>query len=191
MYRVLLFLLFSGIGSTAHAADAIISLSTDSALMKFNLWVGGQSYGRSQAGIGVLFNDTGSYLVETSFHVVDEVGTRPKGLVLALGTKLYGAYNTDTEHSALAMAIGGSFNYTIPGTQDRLFIGVDAYGAPTILTTLDGQWFWEWAGNIGYKILQEQADVFIGYRQFGTALTDDRGVEFFDSSPRLGFKIIF
>ncbi|MDH5216314.1 MAG: hypothetical protein OEX19_01360 [Gammaproteobacteria bacterium] len=186
----LLLLLILGINSSAHAANALISLSDHSALMRFNLWVGGQSFGRSEAGMGLLFNDSDSYMVEGAFHVIDEVGTKVPGLVFGLGAKAYGGTNPDAD--VLALGVGGSFNYSIPGA-NRVFIGVDAYGAPPIVTGLDADWFWEWAAIIGYKVLQDQADVYIGYREYGAKLKEGQGggVERFDSTPRLGIRIMF
>jgi len=184
----LLLLLFLGMNSSVHAANALISLSDDSALMRFNLWVGGQSFGRSEAGIGFLFNDSKSYMLEGAFHVIDEVGTKVPGLVFGLGAKAYGGTSPDAD--VVALGVGGSFNYSIPGA-NRVFIGLDAYGAPPIVTGLDVNWFWEWAAVIGYKVLQDQADVYIGYREYGATLKGDGGVERFDSTPRLGIRIMF
>lgn len=183
---VLLFLLLTGISSGAHAANAVVSLSSHSALMKFNLWVGGQSFGRSEAGVGVLFNDSNSYMIEGNFHVIDEVGTKLPGLVLGLGSKVWAGIQTFDER-VLALGFGGSFNYSFPKAE-RVFIGVDLYGAPPIVTT-GADWMWEWATLIGYKVLQDQADVYLSFRQF--ASYQNNIVTEYDSSPRLGIKFMF
>ena len=187
---IVLLLLLLGMSSSTYAANALISLSDHSALMRFNLWVGGQSFGRSEAGMGLLWNDSNSYLVEGAFHVIDEVGTKLPGLVFGLGAKGYGGTNLD--NSVFAFALGGSFNYSFPNA-NRVFIGFDAYGAPPIVTWLDADWFWEWSAIIGYKVLQDQADVYIGYREYGAMLKEGAGggVERFDSTPRLGIRFMF
>ncbi|MDH5547944.1 MAG: hypothetical protein OEZ43_20395 [Gammaproteobacteria bacterium] len=185
---LLLLLAISGWGGTAHAANALISLSDHSALMKFNLWVGGQSFGRSEAGMGLLFNDSRSYLIEGSFHVIDELGTRAPGLVLGLGSKIYLGFKPGV--SAAALGLGFNLNYTLPAA-NRVFVGMDAYGAPPVVTGLDADWLWEVAGLIGYKILQDQADVYVSYRQYGVELKNGAGKEYFDSAFRLGVKFMF
>ena len=185
---LVLLLALLGVNGTAQAANALISLSDHSALMRFNLWVGGQSFGRSEAGMGLLFNDSDSYLIEGAFHVIDEAGTRAPGLVLGLGTKFYAGFKPGV--SATALGLGLTTSYTIPAA-NRVFIGLDGYIAPPIVTGMDADWLWEWAALLGYKVLQDQADVYVGFREYGVLLKNDAGTSYFDRSLRLGVKITF
>lgn len=186
MFRVIVFAAFFLASAGAYAANATLSLSEHSALMKFNLWVGGQSFGRSEAGIGLLYNDEDSYLAEANFHVIDEAGSKAPGLMLGVGGKFYGV-NTSTV-GVMALGVGGTVRYNIPKA-DRVFIGADLYAAPPIVTFIDGEWLWETAANVGYEILP-QADVYVGYREYGIEKSSG-GVVTVDSGFRFGLKMRF
>jgi hypothetical protein len=171
----------------AMAANATVSLSENSALLKYSLVVGGQSFGRSEAGVGVVFNSDDGYVVEGDFHVVDEAAARLPGLKIGLGAKAYGAVKD--KHELAAIGLGGLVRYSIPGAV-RLFIGADGYYSPAIVAFGDSKRFWEWSGLVGYEVLP-QANVFLEYREFKSVDDTSGGVVSIDAGPRLGVAINF
>jgi len=174
------------VSSSALAQTAQVSLSESSAQMKYSLLVGGQSFGRSEFGIGYLYNSDDNYILESGLHVIDEAGSAIPGLKVAVGGKVYGAVIPSRQ--ILALGLGGGLRYAIPNNE-RLAISVEGYYSPEIVTYLDATNFWELALRVEYEILQ-QASGFVEGRQFETKLNN--GVSgSIDEGVRLGIRLEF
>jgi len=189
---VVLIVLILG-GTTAWAQSASISLSEDSALFNYNLLVGGQSFGRSEFGVGFLFNQDKNYLLEVGLQVKDEADAQIPGLTVGLGGKFYGATLTDLkdnkeDQDVMALAIAGMLRFAIP-RYERFALRADVSYAPNIVTFLDADRFWELAFRAEFEVLPTAAG-FIEYRQFTVDLEKANTVDI-DAGVRLGIYITF
>jgi len=170
--------------SIARGQSVAISLSNDSAQLNYSLLVGGQRLGRSEFGAGILFNED-NYLTEVSLQVNDEAGSKAPGLIVGVGTKLYGAKLSDQE--IMALAIGMMFRYSLPN-YERFAVQLDGYYAPKIVSFLDANNFGELGLRFEYEVLP-QAAAYVEYRQFTTDV--DKGSEDVDKGVRAGIRFSF
>ena len=186
MRKIILALVLGVASVTAQAQTASISLSENSAQLKYTLLVGGQSFGRNELGGGFLFNSVGDYIAEANMHVVGEAGASVPGLMLGVGAKFIGA--TIPSYNLMGLALGAQVAYAIPKVE-RLSTSLDFYYAPAIVSWLDANRISEWAFRIGYEILP-QAAVYTEYRSFGADTDAATGVSF-GSGFRLGVRMTF
>jgi hypothetical protein len=171
---------------SVSAQTATVSLSENSAHLKYSLLVGGQSFGRSEFGAGFLFNSNDDYLAEVALQVIDEAGSKAPGLSVGLGGKFYGASVPSAD--LLALAIGGFLRYELPGAE-RFTLGIDAYYAPNIVSFMDAERFWETALRGEFAVLP-QASAFLEIRNFGTELDNGNEIDIGEGA-RLGLRITF
>lgn len=147
----------------ASAQTATIAFNESSAQLGYGFLVGGSSYGRNELKVSFLYNNDEVYLVDTSFQVFDEVGSKSQGLTAGLGGKVYGASLVDANRELFALAIGGMLRYSLPQVK-RLVFGVDGYYAPPITSFIDADRFFEVAGRIEFEMLPT-ASIYLEYHQ--------------------------
>lgn len=185
MRKLIFALLLGSLSMAAQAQTASISLSENSAQLKYGLLVGGQSFGRNELGGGFLFNSDNEYVAEASLRVIGEAGASVPGLNIGVGAKLIGA--TIPNYNLMGLALGGQLLYFVPGVE-RLSVGFEGYYSPAIVSWFDSERMSEWATTIGYEVLP-QATAYIEYRGFG-ADTSVQSVNF-GSGFRLGIQMSF
>jgi len=174
------------LGSNAYAQRAYIALSEVSAQIGYGTLVGGSDYGRTEFAVDFLFTEEEAYVGDISFQVFDQVGSKVQGLVAGIGGKAY-ALNQDN-FDALALGIGGMLRYAIPSVK-RLILGVDGYYAPSVVSFLDAESFYEIAARVEFAVLP-QAGAFVEWRDFG--FKDDNGkTRHIDENVRIGMEINF
>ncbi len=186
MLRVYLGVLMMMVVGLAQGQTAQVSLSETSAQLKYGMLVGGQRFGRSELTAGFLYNSDSDYIAEAALLVVDEAGSKLPGMRIGLGGKFYGASIPNNELAALA--IGGEVYYTL-SRMDRLTLAAEGFYAPSIVSFLDTERFWEVAGRVQYAVLPT-AEAFIEYRKFYAELDSGAGVSI-DKGIRLGLRIEF
>ncbi|MDH5232292.1 MAG: hypothetical protein OEZ58_00710 [Gammaproteobacteria bacterium] len=186
--RVLVLLALSGLFSSAlaQAQTASISLSEKSAQFKFGLLVGGQSFGRTQFGGGLLYNVDEEYMGEASLLVIDEAGSKAPGLRIGIGGKFYGATIPDAQ--LMALGIGGFVRYPIP-TVERVALSIQGYYAPGIVSFIDAERFTEFSFQAEFEVLPTAA-AFIQYRQFSALMANDVSKDI-DKGLRFGVRLDF
>lgn len=190
MLRIFTFLVTIFFAVASYAQTAAISLSENSALMRYSLLVGGQSFGRSESGVSLVYNENGGYLFDASFQVVDEVGAKFPGFYVGIGGKLYGGAINSDQFSAVGL--GTQLRYSVFG-MERVNIGFDGYYAPSVVSWLDATSLWELAGRLGYELLP-QAMIYIEYRQFAMTKENADGNEQsfdIDAAGRFGIQVEF
>ncbi len=172
--------------TNVSAQTASIALSESSAQLGYSFLVGGSNYGRTEVGVNFLYNENGAYIADTSLLVFDEVGSKIRGLVAGLGGKVYGASFGSQQY--LALGVGGMVRFAIPQNK-RLILGVDGYYAPSIVSFLDADNFYEVAGRVEYEVLP-QAAAFVEYREFIVKNTNNV-VRPLEKRIRVGMEINF
>ena len=178
----LLTLLFS-VG--ANAQTATIEFNDTSAELGYGFLVGGSSYGRNELKTDFLFNSKETYLVDSSFQVFDEVGSKAPGLTAGVGGKLYGA--SMIVSGIVALGIGGMVRYALPPVK-RLVLGLDGYYAPPIISFLDAQLFYELAGRVQFELLPT-ASIYLEYSQY-TMRNSGRDINL-NYGGRVGLELSF
>lgn len=161
----------------AMAQTFDVSISDDSAKLSYIAPMGQQAFGRGAVDASLLFNDDDAFLGSLGFGVMGEAGTGSPGLQAGLGVRLYGL-NSDRGDMA-ALALGGRVVFMPPGLS-RLRIGGEVNFAPSIVTFIDGNRFYDNSAYIGYEIFQD-AVVSVGVRRVkasmenGPDVTVDKG----------------
>lgn len=148
--------------TSASAQTASITLSESSAQLGYGFLVGGSNYGRTEVGVNFLYSDSNVYIAETSLLVFNEAGSKMPGLIMGLGGKLYGAASENRQY--LALGVGGLLRFSVPQNK-RMILGLDGYYAPSIVSFLDAERFYETAARVAYEVLP-QASAYVEYRQF-------------------------
>jgi len=172
--------------SNAQAQRAYIALSEVSAQLGYGTLIGGSSYGRTEFAIDFLYTEEEAYVTDVSLQVFDQVGSKVKDLVAGIGGKVYALKQKNFD--ALALGIGGMLRYSIPSNK-RLILGADAYYAPSVVSFLDAESFYEVAARVEFEVLP-QASTFLEWRDFG--FEDEAGKNrHVDQNIRLGMEINF
>ena len=193
MNKVILGLVLGLATLSVHAQTASISLSENSAQLKYALLVGAQSFGRNELGGGFLFNSEDDYVAEASLNVIGEAGASVPGLMLGVGAKLIGANIPDPANSAssynlMGLALGGQLKYAMP-FEARVAVAFEGYYSPAIVSWFDSERMSEWALQLGYEILP-QAAIYTEYRGFGADTANAKDLSF-GSGFRFGVRMNF
>ncbi|MEK6750432.1 MAG: YfaZ family outer membrane protein [Pseudomonadota bacterium] len=172
----------------AQAQTAMVALGDSSAHFRYGMLIGGQSFGRSEAAVGLMYNSDQNLLADLGIFIVDEAGSKAPGLEAGVGGKLVYARNDPLKQNFFVGALGGSLRYAIPG-MTRLAIGGDGFFAPSIVSGLDASRYWEYSARVEYEVLS-QAAAFIGYRYMGGDNKDKVRVDI-NKSFHLGLRVTF
>lgn len=165
-------------GSVPAMADTFdVSLSDDSAKFSYTAPMGEQGFGRGEVDGSLLFNDDDAVAAAVGFGVMGEAGTGSPGLLAGVGVRLYGVHSKRSDVAALAL--GGRLVF-VPPVLPRLRIGGEVNFAPSIITFIDGDRFYDNSAYVGYEIFQD-AVVSVGVRRVrasienGADVTVDKG----------------
>jgi len=188
MLRLMLVLLLSVISSTSLARSFDINLSSDAAQFKYGSLVGGTNYGRTEMGIGFLYNEDDNYLGEIGLLVIDEAGTKTPGLELGVGPKFWFGGSDKANVDVAAIGLGGQFrykNFNVP----RIVYGASVYYAPSIVSFMDADNMLEYDIRVEYELLPT-ANVYVGYRSIEADIKNRDNVDI-DKSAILGLRFKF
>jgi len=191
VFRFIFVLLASLVTWNAQAQTASASLSETSAQLKYGLLVGGASYGRSEMVMGLLFNEKDDYVAELGLHVVDEAGSRARGLKIGVGGKVFATTMPASSRDVdlLALGLGMQMMYSLPGA-DRISVGGTFYYAPPIVSFMDAERFREGALRLQFALFPEAA-VYVEAHQFHVTLSDGRGSFSIEKGARVGLQVEF
>lgn len=175
-------LLLAG-SAPALAQTFDINLSDDSAKFTYTAPMGQQGFGRGEVDGSILFTDNDAFMGSLGFGVMGEAGTGSPGLLAGLGVRLYGldAKNSDVA----ALALGGRLTFA-PPSLPRLRIGGEVNFAPSIVTFIDGDRFYDGSVHVGYEIFQD-AVVSLGVRRIKAGIENSPDV-IVDKGPFLGIR---
>lgn len=188
MLRLMLVLLLSVISSTSLARSFDINLSSDAAQFKYGSLVGGTNYGRTEMGIGFLYNEDDNYLGEIGLLVIDEAGSKTPGLELGVGPKFWFGGSDKADVDVAAIGLGGQFrykNFNVP----RIVYGASIYYAPSIVSFIDADNMLEYDIRVEYELLPT-ANVYVGYRSIEADIKNRDNVEI-DNSAIIGLRFKF
>ena len=180
-------LLIASFGVSAARLDA--NLNQESARFSYYSLIGGSTYGRTEMGVGILYNEDKNALLDLGLQVIDVAGSKSPGLEIGVGPKLYYMISDKPDVSGLSIALGGVLRYNLPSVQ-RLSLQGTLYYAPSITSTLDTSSFLEYGARVGYEILPT-ANVYLGYRRINVDYIKGVGRHTLDDSFMLGMNFSF
>lgn len=180
--RIFLAALAAGF-SGAVAADSIdINLNNDSIQAIY-----ASNWRTAEFNVGLLSNtDQNDWAASMGLLASGERQTGASRVEGGLGGKIYLADVANQD--VLALGLGGEFR-TFPNNGPIGFGGY-LYYAPNVVTTMDGEKFWEFGARVEFEAVKKTANVYIGYRKMRADLDNGQDVTV-DSGLHAGVKISF
>ena len=174
---------------TALAQTMDINLGDKSASFHFNTLMGGSTFGRTELGAGLIYNENKNRVIDLSLLVVDTAGSKTPGLEVGVGPKFLYLRHDDSNSEGAAIALGGRLRYKMPSVK-RVVIGGEAYYAPSITSFMDADNAYELQLRVGYEVLPT-ATAYIGFRNVHGSFSKAVGNESLDRSGHLGIQFTF
>ena len=103
-----------------------------------------------------------------------------------VGGKIYVADVSNKD--VLALGLGGEVR--VFPNNGPFGIGGFLYYAPNIVTTMDGEKFWEWGVRLEFEAVRKSANIYLGYRKVRAELDNNSRVTV-DSGGHVGVRISF
>ncbi|MCJ8312790.1 MAG: hypothetical protein HRU38_11275 [Saccharospirillaceae bacterium] len=135
--------------------------------------------------VGGIYNKpNGSYLISTSFNVVDQTSLN-RELIGAIGLK---GYVYHIEESAFSVGLGGFFRYRPTGFSGFGLEGLFYY-SPMMMTFNKTKSMHELVARLNYRI-HNRARIFVGYNHISATFSDSTvGVQDIDNTFNVGFRL--
>lgn len=151
------------LSSASVLADEVdLSLSNDTALLRYISPISYSGYGRTDAAFGVMYTEANDYLLSAGIEMVGEAGSQAPGLNGGINIELYGA-SLDYGYDIGALAIGGKVWY-VPPSMSRLGFVAQLNYAPNVTTFGDASRFSDFSTRVEYEVFPDAA-VYVGYRK--------------------------
>ncbi|BAV32396.1 hypothetical protein SCL_0072 [Sulfuricaulis limicola] len=181
-FRIFLAVLTAGF-SGAVAADSIdINLNNDSIQAMY-----ATNWRTAEFNMGLLSNtDQNDWAASMGLLAKGEKQSGATRIEGGLGGKLY--FADVANQDVLALGLGGEFR-TFPNN-GPIGIGGYLYYAPNVVTTMDGEKFWEFGARVEFEAVKKTANIYLGYRKMRADLDDGRDI-IVDSGLHAGVKITF
>jgi len=181
----------AGLWLTCGAAQAAsmldLSLSNESARVRYGKDINSSPQGRKEVGVGALYNTNDNAMVDAWFHITDEAGSKAPGLDASVGFK---AYLGKTKHlEYLGLGIGGELLYR-PAQNNRVLMSAGAHFAPNIVTFLDADNLWEFNLRVGYEVLPA-AVAYVSYQNVRVNFGIYEDEQVIQRSGQLGLELRF
>ena len=165
-----------------------LSLSNDTALLRYTMPISYSSAGRTDADFGLLYTEANDLLAMAGIAMIGEAGSQAPGLDGGVGFRLYGA-SLDNGADIGSVTIGGTLKY-VPPTMNRVgFVGTLDYG-PDITTFGDAKRFMAFNARVEYQVLPA-ATIYLGYRNVETRLERNNVDVTLDEGGHIGLKMSF
>ncbi|HEB92039.1 MAG TPA: hypothetical protein ENI94_00900 [Gammaproteobacteria bacterium] len=184
-----LFSLFFVSSSLVMAQGLDINLGNKSASFRYNAFVGGSTFGRTELNFGVLYNEDKNRYADIGLLVVDTAGSKAPGLEVGIGPKVMFMWEDERDVKGAAIALGGRLNFK-PQKMKRLRLGLEGYFAPSITSFLDLDNAYTLEGRVGYEILPT-ATAYVGYRRIQASFNKSQGTHAIDQGAFLGIQLFF
>lgn len=188
--KLLVAALLTGASGLAAAQGLDINLGNKSAAFRYNAFVGGSTFGRTELNFGFLYNSDKNRYGDVGLLVVDKAGSKAPGLEVGIGPKLMFLWDDERDSKGAAIAIGGRLNYKPQKKLKRMRTGIEGYYAPSITSFIDSKYAYYLEARIGYEVLPT-AIAYLGYRRIYGAYNKDRGSGTLDNTGMLGIQFSF
>jgi len=176
----------SGVAVAAQSID--LSLSSDTAQLRYTMPLSYNSSGSTDADLGLLYTEADDVMVMAGIAMNGEAGSQVPGLYGGVGFRAYGV-SLDNGADIGAVTIGGLLRY-VPPSFNRIGLVAALNYAPDITTFGDANRFWDFTARVEYEVLPA-ATVYLGYREVGTRLDVTNKDVDLDQGAHLGLKMSF
>lgn len=176
------------VSATAFADAIDINLRDTSAQLQYKAALGGTNLGKSELGMGVIYNQKNNLLGEVGILVKDDIGGNAPGVSVGVGLKALSARIKPVNMNATALALGGMVRYS-PTSERRLGFVAQLYLSPNIITFGGADRYLETGARVEYEIIP-QALVYLGYRNISFNLKNGANATF-DEGVHIGVKMTF
>jgi len=187
--NILIAALFTAGPGLATAQGMDINLGNKSASFRYNAFVGGSTFGRTELNFGFLYNSDKNRYGDVGLLVVDQAGSKAPGLEVGIGPKVMFLWDNDRDAKGAVIALGGRLNYK-PQKLNRLRAGLEGYYAPNITSFIDSKSAYYLEARLGYEVLPT-ATAYIGYRRIYGSFNKDYGSGTLDNTGMLGIQFRF
>lgn len=177
----------SGVAVSAQSID--LSLSNDTALLRYSMPISYSGSGRTDADFGLLYTEANDLMGMAGITMSGEAGSQVPGLDGGVGFRAYGVSIDRNNADIGAVTIGGMLKYVPPGLNRVGLVGALNY-SPNITTFGDAKSFWDFTARVEYEVLPA-ASVYLGYREVGVRMEiSDRDIKL-DQGAHIGLKMSF
>ncbi|NNM78988.1 MAG: hypothetical protein HKM01_00795 [Gallionella sp.] len=176
------------VSATAFADAVDINLNNTSAQLQYKAALGGTNLGKSEFGVGMIYNQNNNLMGEAGLMVKDDIGGNAPGVSVGVGLKALSARIATVNANASALALGGMVRYSPPAERRLGFVG-QLYVSPNITTFGGASSYLETGARIEYEIIP-QAQVYLGYRNISFNLKN-AGTTTFDQGLNIGVRMSF
>ncbi|MDH3514223.1 MAG: YfaZ family protein [Gammaproteobacteria bacterium] len=180
--RMILAALAAGFSGTISADSIDINLNDDSIQAIY-----ATNWRAAEFNTGLLTNtDQNDWAAHIGLLALGEKQTGNTRIEGGLGGRIYLADVANQD--VLALGLGGQVR-SFPNNGPVGIAGY-LYYAPDIVTSMDGEKFWEWGARVEFEMVKRTANVYLGYRKMRADLDNGRDITL-DSGLHAGVKIIF
>jgi hypothetical protein len=178
--RVATIALLFAANTAVTAGELDISLSNDTAQVRYYAPMSHSKYGHTDFDVGALYTENDDLMASAGMMMSGDAGSRAPGVHLGVGFRGYGVSFDNINKDLFALTLGGEV-LVVPPSERRLGIAFFGNFAPDITTFGDAGQFSEVGGRVQYEVLPE-ASVYVGYRQIkadldpGATVTLDKGL---------------
>jgi len=188
MFRLLVIVLGIVMSSNLYARSIDINLADNAAQFKYNTLVGATNYGRTEVGVGFLYNEDDNILGELGLLVIDEAGSKTPGLEIGVGPKFWYGDADKPDVQISGIGLGGQLRYK-PMSSPRVVFGGSLFYAPSIVAFIDAEEILEYDVRLEYELLPT-ANIYLGYRNIEADIKNRKKAEI-DESVVLGLRFKF
>lgn len=148
-------------GAEAGAREVDLSLSNDTALLRYATPISYSGYGQTKADIGLMYTEPNDVMFVGGVEMMGEAGSHAPGLHLGVGIKGY-AVALDSGADVGSIALGGKIWY-VPPAFNRLGLVGQLYFGPDVTTFGDAEKLLDVHMRVEYEVLPEAA-IYVGFR---------------------------
>jgi len=171
----------------AGARELDLSLSNDTALLRYATPISYSGTGRTDADFGFMYTESNDVMVMGGIEMMGEAGSYAPGMHMGVGIKGYGVA-LDNGYDVGSIALGAKGWY-VPPEFNRLGLVGQFYFGPDVTTFGDAEKFWDFSARAEYEVLPEAA-VYVGYRNVRARLKQGGNVDL-DKGWHLGVRMSF
>jgi hypothetical protein len=174
-------------GAEVEAQEIDLSLSNDTALLRYATPISYSGYGHTDADVGLMFTESDDVMLLGGIEMMGEAGSHAPGLHFGVGIKGY-AVAIDNGADVGAVTLGGKI-WHVPPRFNRLGLVAQFYYGPDVTTFGDAKKFWDFNARAEFEVLPEAA-VYVGFRNVRTRLTNHVDVDL-DKGWNIGLRMSF
>ena len=171
----------------AGARELDLSLSNDTALLRYATPISYSGAGHTDADMGFMYTEDDNVMILGGIEMMGEAGSHAPGMHFGVGVKGYGV-SLDSGDDIGSVALGAK-GWFVPPQMNRMGVVGKFYFGPDITTFGDAEKFWDFSVRGEYEVLPEAA-VYVGYRNVRAKLKNNIDVDL-DKGWHIGLRMSF